>query len=66
MNKKVQHLSTDKKKVSDHHQNIDPDEVIDLSTRIPVLRTPIASEVLTEATRSLPEPYRPDIEGSPR
>ncbi len=57
MNKKVQHLSTDKKKVSDHHQNIAPDEVIDLSTRIPVLRTPIASEVLTEATHSLPEPY---------
>ena len=40
-----------------HQQDDDPEKIIDLGTRIPVLRTPIASEVLTEAARSLSEPY---------
>ena len=40
-----------------HQQDDDPEKIIDLGTRIPVLRTPIASEVLAEAARSLSEPY---------
>ena len=57
MNKKVRQLSTDNKMVSVHQQEVDHEKIIDLGTRIPVLRTPIASEVLTEAARSLSEPY---------
>ena len=57
MNKKVRQLSTDNKMFSDLRQGVDPDKIIDLSTRVPVLRTPIASDVLTETAYSLPEPY---------
>ena len=57
MNKKVQQLSTDNKMVSDNQQDVDPGKIIDLGTRIPMLRTPIASGVLTEAARS-PEQWR--------
>ena len=57
MNKKVRQLSTDNKMASLHQQDVDPDKNIDLGTRIPVLRTPIASDVLTETAYSLPEPY---------
>ena len=47
MSKKVQQLSIDIKMVSNHQQDVDPDKIIDLGTRIPVLRTPIVSELLT-------------------
>ena len=57
MNKKVRQLSTDNKMASVHQQDVDPEKIIDLGTRIPVLRTPIASDVLIEAAHSLPEPY---------
>ena len=57
MNKKVRQLSTDNKMASVHQQDDDPEKIIDLGTRIPVLRTPIASDVLTEVAHSLPEPY---------
>ena len=57
MNKKVRQLSTDNKMVSDNQQDVDRGKIIDLGTRIPVLRTPIASGVLTEAARS-PEQWR--------
>ncbi|MGA0375890.1 MAG: hypothetical protein ACO3N6_05875, partial [bacterium] len=56
MSKKVQQLSTDNKMVPNHQQDVDPDKIIDLGTRIPVLRTPITPELLTEAAHSLPEP----------
>ncbi len=57
MNKKVQQLSTNNKMHSVHQQEVDAKKIIDLGTRVPVLRTPIASDVLTEAAHSLPEPY---------
>ena len=57
MNKKVQQLSTDNKMASVHQQDDDPEKIIDLGTRIPVLRTPIASDVLIEAALS-PEQWR--------
>ena len=60
MNKKVRQLSTDNKMVSVHQQEVDHEKIIDLGMRIPVLRTPIASEVLTEVDCSLSEPD-PDI-----
>jgi len=57
MSRKVQQLSTDNTMASNHQQDVDPDKIIDLGTRIPVLRTPIAPGLLTEAAHSLPEPY---------
>ena len=57
MNKKVQQLSTDNKMVSDNRQDVDRGKIIDLGTRIPMLRTPIASGVLTKASLS-PEQWR--------
>ena len=57
MNKKVRQLSTDNRMVSDNQQDVDPGKIIDLGTRIPVLRTPIASDVLIEAALS-PEQWR--------
>ena len=57
MNKKVRQLSTDNKMASVHQQDDDPEKIIDLGTRIPVLRTPIASDVLIEAALS-PEQWR--------
>ena len=57
MNKKVRKLSTDNKMVSVHQQEVDHEKIINLGMRIPVLRTPIASEVLTEVACSLSEPY---------
>ena len=47
MNKKVPQLSTDNKMHSVHQQEVDPEKIIDLGTRFPVLRTPIASDVLS-------------------
>lgn len=57
MNKKVRQLSTDNKMLTVHQQDVDAKKIIDLGTRVPVLRTPIASDVLTEAVHSPPEPY---------
>ena len=65
MNKKVRQLSTDNKMASVHQQDDDPEKIIDLGTRIPVLRTPIASEVLAEAARSLSEPYAQKLQEKP-
>ena len=57
MNKKVRQLLTDNKMIIVHQQKVDHEKIIDLGTHIPVLRTPIASEVLTEAACSFSEPY---------
>lgn len=43
--------------VSDNQQDVDPGKIIDLGTRIPMLRTPLALGVLTEAALS-PEQRR--------
>ena len=64
MNKKVPQLSTDNKMLTVHQQEVDAKKIIDLGTRVPVLRTPIASDVLTEAAHSLPEPYAQTLQGA--
>ena len=64
MNKKVRQLSTDNKMLTVHQQDVDAKKIIDLGTRVPVLRTPIASDVLTEAAYSLPEPYAQTLQGA--
>ena len=55
MNKKVRQLSTDNKMLTVHQQDVDAKKIIDLGTRVPVLRTPIASRCVDEAAYSLPE-----------